>query len=48
MQLFRAGEVNVGSSQDQIWDKSRLLFGTGLTGEGDLGSKSDELWDKTR
>jgi hypothetical protein len=26
---FGTGEVNIGSLQDEIWDRSRSLFGTG-------------------
>jgi hypothetical protein len=32
------------SLQDEIWDITMRLFGTG---EVDIGTSQDELWDKT-
>jgi hypothetical protein len=27
MWLFGTGEVNIGTTQDELWDKTRSLFG---------------------
>jgi hypothetical protein len=38
MQLFGTGEVDIGTSRDELWDKTRSLFGI-LEGDISIFSK---------
>ena len=38
--LFGTGEVDIRSSQDELWDKMMCFFGTGKV---DIGTSQDEL-----